>query len=1261
MHDPRERNHPYSKIPTYLLSAGLLVFTPLAIAQAPNKEEIARGASNSESNAGSNFFEAAPAVESPPALPQFYPLPQGTSFPSWTSSVASEAASERLIYSNTLGNVAAAFHADYLAADDITTIVPDGCALTRFTFQSTGRADPAQPGGPYSINYALYQFCPGSVTAANRPSLIIPGTSGTLNITDDGLRTNSIILPPNTVVPMSFYLGVTTNRANVGIIMGGLPTIGLSCDTFDYPSLACNSNLGGFPTQPHASFNAEFFTDATCPTAYAGYRNDNPKKSAFLGGANHTIYDDIHLNSDNCQMSAYEVMVKGSGFYSFDLATACGGPVIPGTHGEKPITATPGIPNKLRFAFDPPVPIPQDFWIGVTVNTTTSGVIMTGQNACTGSTQDLFCDLDPSGTPRIISPADNLVQAFDVTITCAGPAPTGACCDLIQRDENGEAVCRDVPLMNCAQYGPIYDYSGIIQPAPQWSAGANCESNPFPHPCGTSACCKPGDTCENLTQKQCNAVEPVDHPKIWQPARFCNENLQSCPFSACVDASFHFPSGDCNVVHDGVGCNDPFCCEFVCEKDSWCCQVEWDRDCVELFGQICDRFAAHDTCYWVNPISAAFPIDATSHTASSNVLATQEVSDPPNCCNDLDSGAAGYGTLWFSFTATHDSVAIGTCNTDAARDMLFGAYAATDSSDPQSACNSLVPLACADDDGCPGNEKSGKVCVTGLTPGQTYYIVVGSKTTDDQGLFQLDLQSPCYNAPTWNSNDCNSNGQPDGCDLASKHSWDCNKNGVPDECDIEAGTSLDCDANDVPDECDLRSEWLEKSIYPECTTVRGVAVHNGLIAAGVLSWTSAANATESVHLYRDNGISFQSIPSIRSPHAPNIIGLGKSIAITDQWIIVGAPDVSVGPYPGAGAIYVFPNSKDVLNFTSKLIAPEPGDSAGFGSSLSADGNRLIVGLREPDSKTNSIALIYEWEVDHWSTPQPLVVDADDSAESEWRPVSISGNIAAVGASIMPASAAADSGPVAFIFENRHGVWQRAATIARTDFQSARGSPSLDVFADRIIVGFPSPDYGVPGLVGIYKRRGDAWVSETWITTYVSPLVALEGAFAAVVLPAISEVDTYKFDGKQWSFLKRMTIAEDWNYASGFAMDSSWTVARITLGGGENCGSIFYAEGHQQADCNQNGISDACDIGSGVSLDCNANEIPDECEPSSFGDYDHDGVVDLRDFVHFDECMTGPTGLTPTPCCSVFNSVLDANHQITLRDFSEFGNEFHPAP
>ncbi len=56
---------------------------------------------------------------------------------------------------------------------------------------------------------------------------------------------------------------------------------------------------------------------------------------------------------------------------------------------------------------------------------------------------------------------------------------------------------------------------------------------------------------------------------------------------------------------------------------------------------------------------------------------------------------------------------------------------------------------------------------------------------------------------TLDGGDCNGNGVPDDCDIASGFSQDCNANAVPDECDIANGTSPDADGNGIPDECDI--------------------------------------------------------------------------------------------------------------------------------------------------------------------------------------------------------------------------------------------------------------------------------------------------------------------------------------------------------------------------------------------------------------------------------------------------------------------------
>jgi hypothetical protein len=61
--------------------------------------------------------------------------------------------------------------------------------------------------------------------------------------------------------------------------------------------------------------------------------------------------------------------------------------------------------------------------------------------------------------------------------------------------------------------------------------------------------------------------------------------------------------------------------------------------------------------------------------------------------------------------------------------------------------------------------------------------------------------------------DCNANGIPDSCDIASATSQDCNSNDIPDECESQADCNnngirdicefVDCNSNGVLDSCDI--------------------------------------------------------------------------------------------------------------------------------------------------------------------------------------------------------------------------------------------------------------------------------------------------------------------------------------------------------------------------------------------------------------------------------------------------------------------------
>jgi hypothetical protein len=104
----------------------------------------------------------------------------------------------------------------------------------------------------------------------------------------------------------------------------------------------------------------------------------------------------------------------------------------------------------------------------------------------------------------------------------------------------------------------------------------------------------------------------------------------------------------------------------------------------------------------------------------------------------------------------------------------------------------------------------------------------GDGDTDVLSASQIDDAIRWYEN---RSDDCNGNGVPDACDIATGTSADCsgngvpdscepdcNGNGVPDSCDIELGTSGDCNLNAFPDECepDCDANGQPDGCDPDC-------------------------------------------------------------------------------------------------------------------------------------------------------------------------------------------------------------------------------------------------------------------------------------------------------------------------------------------------------------------------------------------------------------------------------------------------------------
>jgi len=557
---------------------------------------------------------------------------------------------ERLIYDNPLGAAAVELPANVRIADDLTLAVQSGCRLHRYRVRVIGKANPTGCGGlgvscgPVTIDLDLYDECPD---AGGQP---IPGTHGC--VSNDPARTDclplvsefdptdvEIVVPDGDVVtlPSTVWLAVQTSRANAGVVVGAPALLGFSGDVLSTIDFPCNSWLGGLPSQPFAGFNASVWGDADCADAFLTYQDIRASQPGINAGANNCIGDDIVVQRP-CRMVEMSVGVRGAGVYDFELRPAdlqsganppppvgdCFGGqdsmnqnAIPGTY-QRFLNPEAGLLVK-HFVFDPPVELPADPFYAVMVpNNINATWILTGRDAEIGSTSERYLKWDGSDWALVLPPSVH--GGMQLSITCEGTPPIGACCDMLLADQTGTNECREVPEMNCSSFFVGENFE------PAWVEGASCADDPFPHACGAAACCEPDDSCENITEAECDAVLPLNRPRIWNVGYYCED--ADCPFNACLQGS-----GDCQIPHDNPGCVEPSCCSDVCDVDNWCCSVQWDDLCQRHAEKLCQEPPPNDDCYspFIGKGARKLIVDAPPITTDLSLASTS--SGDGFCCD----------------------------------------------------------------------------------------------------------------------------------------------------------------------------------------------------------------------------------------------------------------------------------------------------------------------------------------------------------------------------------------------------------------------------------------------------------------------------------------------------------------------------------------------------------------------------------------------------------------------------------------------------
>jgi len=628
-----------------------------------------------------------------------------------------------LLYGNTQGNRTYSLGASVRQSDDLLTVGSDGCGLDRYEVLVDGNHGGAG-SGPFSVQVALYDGCPRD--DGDR----IDGTEATVALPDNGVYLIEVVMPEDVTVtiPAALWVGVTFSRSGAGWVMGAPALVGHSRNAFEHSFFGCGIWLGDYPLAPHSSFYVQLFGRGACPSTHAAFRSEEPPVLSAPIGAGSRVADDLELGGGPCDLVSYELFVRGTAAFDYDLRrhdaqTGLPGAVIPKTSGT-----IEAFGNRLRVArhrFAPPVPLPDKIWITVESTTGNGQPLLSLEPPSIGNTtpNSITRFVDDQWQLEELAPGEKNA-AISVLVRCAGDEPLGACCDTFFLDADGNAVCRQVAEANC--------------PLLRWIEGAACHPDPFVPRCGASACCLADGSCENRVQSDCGlgAVS-------WTSGIECRDLEPPCAF-VCPRSD-----GPCGLPHDAAGCFDPACCARVCAEDAFCCNEFWDSACAGRTRLSCDGVPGNDECAPGPDSLGAYLLEVGDTLEVDTVRATSDALDPGFCCHtgfpascdggchdlepcadDLDCvgaepgicgedgrcdggcrdteacdddegcfgtddgfcrfqtplpGQAGVGTIWFRFAVPEvpgddtANVRITTCNSNApASDSLLQAFAVTD-------------------------------------------------------------------------------------------------------------------------------------------------------------------------------------------------------------------------------------------------------------------------------------------------------------------------------------------------------------------------------------------------------------------------------------------------------------------------------------------------------------------------------------------------------------------------------------------------------
>lgn len=317
---------------------------------------------------------------------------------------------------------------------------------------------------------------------------------------------------------------------------------------------------------------------------------------------------------------------------------------------------------------------------------------------------------------------------------------------------------------------------------------------------------------------------------------------------------------------------------------------------------------------------------------------------------------------------------------------------------------------------------------------------------------------------------------------------------------------------------------------------------------------------------------------------------GSSVSLSGDRVAIGADRSGYdGEY--RGKVYIFETGADTDQWIQSATLQADGEivSDYFGYSVSLDGDRLLVGAPKDVVNGQPSGKVYVFEYDEkrndWSPAAQLMADEPAPGGRFGTAVTLDGERALIGANNQPST---HSRGAAYIFEYDHGdeVWRQTDKI-ESKRQKNRFGTAVALDGDSLLVSAPSPRQR---MVEAYDDQGDSPGGWTYQSTIKGPAdarytqhpfgysTALAGEHALIASHEVIQRPYYQACNVKTYFYSRPSPRQQWAKSkvvstdrgrhfscrpSTVAIDEDVAVYGATTRRGE-AGHSFYADQFDEA-------------------------------------------------------------------------------------------------